>query len=351
MSYDDERQHPESKAHLVMSTGSGKTLSMIAYWHLMQTPMEGEEGPGGTVDERFTPVPDEELERRLAALDELTVSPLPADIEGLSNSGRFLREPEAEDARVLGERKQDVHSSSSEKGSHQGASPRLMRVYHGASSRTSTSNALKWFAAQLRRPGQWEEAWQEARHNYSAVLLVCAGENDIGTLKMKRSETPPTSWGDRCDWLAYLADSRVVKRHREFTRDAEHSRATLRYLSYDSLSPYGEFLRDAVRTYFTLHVSITVVVDNVGAARDPNAALNSLIAEATSFSAAEVDDGTWTLLVTAPAVAGERSHTMGRPRLAVLELPGDPPPEPRNLNNTAQSAKLLRAIRNVLEDI
>jgi hypothetical protein len=165
---------------------------------------------------------------------------------------------------------------------------------------------------------------------------------------MKHTEKLPVSRNRRWDW----ADRTwVVDRHREYPGHAERSRARLRYLTYDSLSPYGDFLRDAVRTYFALPVSIMIVVDSVGAARDPIAALNSLIAEATSFSAAQADDGAWTLLVTAPAVAGECSHTMERPRLAVLELPGDPPPEHQRLNSNTQSVKLLREIRNVLEEI
>ncbi|MFJ1550582.1 hypothetical protein [Streptomyces sp. NPDC088246] len=68
--------------------GYGKTVeSGFLLWQRLQSADDGE--AFAAADELVT---DDELEERLAALEEVTVPPLPDDIEGLSDSSRFLRD-------------------------------------------------------------------------------------------------------------------------------------------------------------------------------------------------------------------------------------------------------------------
>ncbi|MEV0487256.1 hypothetical protein AB0I69_42490 [Streptomyces sp. NPDC050508] len=345
MSYDDERQHEADEAEVTMFVGGGKTMSagLVAYWYLMQTPVEGEDEPGGEVDERFVPVPEDELDRRLASLHERTVEPLPEDIESISGTDLYLSESEE------GEGDSDSHETASSDASYISL---LSHLYRSALSPVDRS--WRWPPDSLFNFGL-EEVGQE----YSTVLLCSAG----GSIKSSgRGNFVPiiSPWSRRRNWLTdRRADSyrckhdfwwdRLCVYWSERERDCERRRVDSESLMFEPFHPRNEPLRDAMQIYFTLHTTVTIVVDNLGAARDPNAALNSLIAEATSFSAAAADDGRWTLLVTAPAVRQECSHSVGRPRLAVMELPVDPPPESRQQNAIEESEVLLRRIRNELE--
>jgi hypothetical protein len=324
MSYDDERQHAADEANEVtIFMGGGKTYAgLAAYWRVLQTPADGEDGTGGTVDERFTPVPDEELERRFAELDSKAIEPLPEEIESLSDGSRFLKGgAEIEEAKNV-----------------------TQAVVDGAALYKSLAKLMKaWFQesewfVDLSMNNLGDRHWQPAMRDFAAVLFV--GHGRITELKLSRCEM---SFSDELD---YRRKGRGWK--------VSHGRSEeLRALTYDSLRAHREQLRDAVQTYsFVYRCHITVVVDNVGATRDPDAALTSLITEATDFGAAEANDGTWTLVMAAPVVAEEHSHAVAGPRLAVMELPGVPSRESAQQQNEIadpEESELLRRLMIALE--
>ncbi|MEU6258649.1 hypothetical protein [Streptomyces sp. NPDC047043] len=322
----------EQRYEMPSFVGSGKTYAgLLAYWRLMQTPAEGEDVTGGAVDERFTPVSEEGLEQRIALLDSMIVSPLPEEIEDLADSSRFLASPEGENGAT------ETGSRPGEEGSLLQAAARPAR----APFMTSAEVVVDGMTEQSLIPVPYlRDEWVKA---FSTVLLVWSGEGG----------TAVANWG-----RAAMARPITLYACEKVLNDPHTDYAAPRRAEFESLhymvSSHNEQLRDAVQSCFSLRTSITVVVDNVGAARDPNAALESLIADATCFGAAEDEDGTRALVVTAPpapaslpAVAQQCRHeVVGRPRVAVMELPGDPPHEsPQQKENGEPSALLKRLMK------
>ncbi|MER6112670.1 hypothetical protein [Streptomyces hirsutus] len=319
MKREDEQLMAGGKEFMVLAPGSGKTESanLMACWRLMQTPSEGEDEPGGPVDERFTPVSEEELERRLAALNDLTVEPLPVEIEELSDSSRFLAPVEET------QEPERVTRGTSPLGSRQ-----PLRAW--APSRRGLFMESRLALPDVPVWGRhvdvfFSSNWEEVQRTFSTVLYV--GPVQGGSLSLKLRSTEGTL---SPRWFFCRSD-RWGDMFREWEQASERRREEgLYYYSTSSWSCAlirpDQPLRDAVRnSTLTRHSAVDVFVDNTGASRDPNAALTSLIADATTFCITEADDGAWTLLVTAPAVGGDKHPAAGPPRLAVMELPGAPP--------------------------
>ncbi|MFF3208655.1 MULTISPECIES: hypothetical protein [unclassified Streptomyces] len=334
MNYDDEQRLAADGATEVMYMGSGKTqsASLAAYWYLMQKPVAGEEEPGGAVGERFTPVPVEELKRRLAVLHERAVEPLTEEIEELSDSGRFLASDE--ETQESGEGTEEAGPSSNWAAQQAELRNEIRKEIYTQGAPNLPIAAWKRYAGD-----HYSDYWEETRRSFSTVLLVgrALGRgmtpkkrrhsreimplwlNSEHMLIDRRFEWPRLLESLECRRPANFWDAWDTERERAA---AEHRMEELRTSSCSLQSLDYERLREAVRTYLTLRTSVTVVV---GAARNPDAALTSLIADATSFGTAETADGTWSLLVAAPPVAAGLCHEAGRPRLAVMELPGAPP--------------------------
>lgn len=337
MNYDDNRKRlTENWATEVMMMLDGKTLGagLLAYWHLMQTPVEGEEEPGGPVDERFTPIPKEELEQRLAALGKVTVEPLSEEIEELSDSGRFLIPDEKTQKPEEGTENIEAPSSS-ETAHHTDHSIALRKIYLES---TPIGPNDSW---KRRAISHYSDSWEETRRSYSAIFLVNCKRSRKPTPERLEAETQflfqPFSYEVK-RINPRLADARFLthfrftlwndpvmeRKRKSAARNMEEFESPLPCLPKSPMpcpppSSYYERQNEVV------HTSITIIVDNMGAAQDPNAALTSLIADATSFRTAETDDGAWSLLVTAPPIAAPCRHEVGGPRLAVMELPGAPP--------------------------
>ncbi|MEV6179905.1 hypothetical protein [Streptomyces sp. NPDC052015] len=343
MKPEDERQVTADREMTVMFMGSGKsrTAGLMAYWRMMQTPVEGEDEPGGPADERFTPVSDEELERRLAELNDLVVEPLPEEIEELSDSSRFL-DP-------VGETKEPDEATTADPHHAFSPSPRRGLRLAIASSASREDEAGQGLATWKRHADAGlTDHWAEFQRAFSTVLYV--GYSQVGTRARKRRTESPFSdlLFRRAMWDDML---------KEWERASERKRQEVTHYSTPSWSwaliRPDQPLRDAVRNvYFTHRYSVTVCVDNMGAARDPNAALTSLIADATTFCATTTDDGAWTLLAAAPAVDSDACLAPSPPRLAVMELPGAPPrlDSARPPTNEPDLA-LLRRLINALEGL
>ncbi|MFI9155742.1 hypothetical protein [Streptomyces sp. NPDC053367] len=306
---DEDKQLAAGRAtEVVMGVGSGKALSMAAYWRLLGTHLKDEDETDGTGEERFAPLSDEELEQRFAALQEMTPEPLPEEIENLSDVSDFLLSDEVKE--------EDRESTQ--------GSPKTIAANPGRGSRGLSpwpTAALRWPTPASLHGGEWEEA----RRGFSAVLLVCAAVG--GSARARRVPVRNAHRPQRAaPWTDVLFDVRSFRALKERKLRTEPEWGALSPLVREPAGTNRELLRDAVRTYFDMQpASIWIIVDNVGAAHDPGAALASLLADATSFAAAAGDDGRWNLLVTAPASTELCGHAVSRPRLAILQLPDDPP--------------------------
>ncbi|MER7937904.1 MULTISPECIES: hypothetical protein [unclassified Streptomyces] len=332
------------KARLVMGIGSGKTESLIAYWHHMQTPAEGEDMVEGNAVGAFVPPSEADLQRRLASLHERVVEPLPEDIESLSDSSQFLDEKNEESAAESQEVTPQEGESSPASRLEKGKYPYLQ------GGPLVAMDALLRYHFDL--PFHVRDEWMDRMREFSVVLFCGFGKESPSRKRRTRPRynftLRPRSRSEhffirhrREEWADVLGsfNSDYVR-----TRD-EH----LREMTSSMLHPLQEPTRDLVQTYFTVHTTCTIMVDNLGAARDPDAALRSLLRDATSLSASEEDDGRMTLLIMAPAASQPLGNDPARPRLAILELPNDGPADPRQPNQNGESTTLLRELRNALE--
>ncbi|MFF3585004.1 hypothetical protein [Streptomyces mirabilis] len=344
MNYEEDSRRDEAgRSKLMMFVGGGKTMSagLMAYWHAMQTPVAGEDDPEGTADGRFTPLSDDELEQRLASLHDRTVEPLPEEIESLADSSTLNRE-----------------------GGHEGAESAVKGVVH---------KQLHWWDFSGPTASRFlgrADVFQD--HCRAELTNACCDDLEEATLYYSTvlvcKTIRPMVLPRRKQWLT---DRRLERRRNAqafwhaldgyecesntWLEAGPDALSTQGQVPYVPCAPYTftsshEPLREAVQAYFThftLRCDIKIVVDNVGAARDPNAALRSLIADATSFSAATDSAGRWALLMTAPAPREAPEHARGRPRVAVMELPVDPPPGTELAPGNEESA-LMRTIVNSL---
>ncbi|MET7913968.1 hypothetical protein ABZS98_38300 [Streptomyces avermitilis] len=318
MNPDDERQATANRWMVTMPTGGGKTraFSLTAYWHLLQTPVEGEDEQGGPADGRFTPVPPDELERRLAELDNEVAEPLPEVIESLSDSSRFLAPaegPPQEVKKVPHNRQRMLFAASFRQ---PGTTREQAQAERSYASRKRRADALQTGNPSL---------WAEVERAFSTVLYVGSTHQERLPRKLRPAEQSRFSDFIRSTdvWLDMLTEREVASQCRRETAAADCFTQPVR--SWTVIQA-DQRLRAAVWEFCaTLTSTITVYVDHTGAARDPNAALNSLIADATNVCATATNDGRWALLVTAPAAGSDAYPALIPPRLAVMELPGAPP--------------------------
>ncbi|MFJ5064622.1 hypothetical protein ACIP96_35035 [Streptomyces nigra] len=344
MKPEDEWQVTADGEMTVIFMGGGKTeaAGLVAYWHSMHTPAEGEEESGGPDVERFTPVPEVELERRLAELKGLVVEPLPEEIEELSDSSRFL-DPVEET--------KEPEKTAAKNPSH------TFRPLRSKLHRLTVRSAFREDAQASHGLAAWKrhadaglaDHWVEVQRAFSTVLYVGSIQDEPLRRKLRRTESPFS----RLIFCADMWDDMF----KEWERASERQREEVRHYSTPSWScaliQPDQTLRDAVRNvYFTQHYRVTICMDTTGAARDPNAALTSLIADATTFCATAAADGAWTLLVAAPAVGGDACPAPRPQRLAVMELPGAPPwLDSARPPTNAPDMELLSKLRSALGGI
>ncbi|MFG2827805.1 hypothetical protein ACGFWI_10120 [Streptomyces sp. NPDC048434] len=287
------------RTYVTVSTGAGKTysLALVAYWHLMQSPPDVEEPDFSAADD-FTPVPDDELERRLAEIDGGGVESLPEEIESISDSSLFLLEPQD---RVDGS---CAESGVTYRRPHLPSSFEQFHQRHVSNFPFSAEITLE----KIRSRSQANSPIIFVSFNLHASIRAFPSKL---TDKYRRPDSHHLNWRIREPYTHWREGGGDLKR-KEPTHDDELFRQ-LRHAVWESIT------RNAW----------TILVDELEEVHDPHEALYSLISTATMFTTATASDGSWSLVFAAPPDPGVDMcrHYVGRrqPQLAVMELPGNPP--------------------------
>jgi hypothetical protein len=298
------------RTYVTVFTGTGKTqnLALTAYWHLMQMPLDAEESDSSAADD-FTPVSDDELERRLSEIDGGGVEPLPEEIENLSDSSRFLLEPQDRVDGFCGE------SGVTYRNSHLPSDFEQFHQRHLSDFSFFAEMTLK----NIRSRSQVNSPFIFVSFNLRASIH--AFPNKL-TEKYRQPDPRHLYWRTREPCTHWREANSDLKR-KETTLDDELFRQ-LRHAVWESIT------RNAW----------TILMDDLEEAHDPREALYSLLSTATVFTTATASDGTWSLVFAAPLDPGVGMcrHDVGRrqPRLAVMELPGKPPVGHKQQNEMMQ---------------
>ncbi|MFB8025978.1 MULTISPECIES: hypothetical protein [unclassified Streptomyces] len=253
-------------------TGSGKTfnLGLLALWHHLQESVE--EAEWDTHEDDFIPVPESELEKRLAQLKEKETEPLPEEIESLSDQ----------------------------------TTPALLPP--PAPSPKDTSHLLRYFVNPtvdciLNTRGVHSRTQTRVKVYMAYTQAIHA--RDAGNEAVRERKKTPL---DKLYWWDLDPRTHMVKRHAYKDQFLETLRQAL-YVSMDHL--VGQIIAEGYR-----------------GSHDARESLGWLISQATLFKTDVSPNGQRVLIfavVPARAPRG-RGRDVDRPQVAVMELPWEPQP-------------------------